>query len=676
MSIASRLDLKCVFLSTFCLIILLYDFSFAHGAELIYNGDFESRSPQSPPPGWSMWGANRYKIPANYTRDETNPHGGKYCFRIHHPADTAGYIVTAPHYALRPKKGTEYSISFWARTDKPGVSSFYLEGYYSTHPFVEAPSPGSFLIDVGKDWKRYKFSIYEGWDFFAHRSRYIMLAFKATTNEKEEKTLWIDDVVVTALRSSREGRMTDDTELEHEGLNHRLKQGKELRFTVDPKRQLRRATREAGGVSFHRVAGWTRAPYNMDGQYTLSPELEKAVRDMRLPMTRFYGVGDESFDLKDSIDKVAHVCQSALIPEDYTVLEFETQGATSKIAPEIWAQGVRHSVEKGYNFQHWEVANEPYLMRPGTVFPSTDDYIKHFRAVSSAIRAVQDNAKVGIAINPSSLTWGNYVLKQTAGLYDFVVGHHYVFVPRIHQQKFETVTLTENYKKLESILKLNALIRSYNPNKDVYQFDTEWGLHSSGPDGERADYVDRNANIFGTVHRAVRLIYYTREDILRGASSWEMFSRTRAQGFGILSPDVPSKRYMIYWLYYYFNRHVGESVLDMDGTAPYYTPEEGDPKLAGPMTPALVTLSHDGRTIYLVIANGSWDRSVPCRVSLQNFRCRSAVGTVLSHSDPDGKPLLEEKEDAVAELPVTIGRQSVTCTIPPHSVTFITLGTR
>ncbi len=121
-------------------------------------------------------------------------------------------------------------------------------------------------------------------------------------------------------------------------------------------------------------------------------------------------------------------------------------------------------------------------------------------------------------------------------------------------------------------MRLNALIQAYNPGQDVYQYDTEWGMHSGGPNGERADYVDRNANIFGTLHRAVRLIYYTREDILRGASSWEMFCRTNSQGFGILSPDAPDKRFMIYWLYYYFNRHVGEWVLDMNGTAPYYYP--------------------------------------------------------------------------------------------------------
>ncbi len=99
---------------------------------------------------------------------------------------------------------------------------------------------------------------------------------------------------------------------------------------------------------------------------------------------------------------------------------------------------------------------------------------------------------------------------------------------------------------------------------------------SGGPDGEAADYVDRNGNIFGVLHRAVRLIYYAREGMLRGASSWQMLNRVGAQGFGILFQQEPDKRAMLYWLYYYFNRHVGAQALDPQGTAPYYTPAEGD----------------------------------------------------------------------------------------------------
>ena len=79
------------------LLTLLYaaaaNAALAAGDNLVFHDDFEAASTQSPPPGWAMWGAAPYKVPANYTRDTTNPHSGRACFRIHHPANTGGYVV-------------------------------------------------------------------------------------------------------------------------------------------------------------------------------------------------------------------------------------------------------------------------------------------------------------------------------------------------------------------------------------------------------------------------------------------------------------------------------------------------------------------------------------------------------------------------------------------------------
>ena len=646
----------------------------------VFSADFEVEEPASPPAGWVMWGADRYKNPANYTRDTTNPHAGKGCFRIHHPAGTAGYVVSDPQHAVRPRQGMRYTVSFWARTDKPEPSSFGLTAYESIAPYKDAPSPGSSSIEVGMEWKQYTFTFDEGWDFFSERSRYLLLTLHATRDEKAEKTLWLDDVSVAESESPRKDRLVDESALKYEPVQHRLRPGETLQFSVDAKKRLRRATRDAGGVSFHRVVGWSGLPYKKAGEYTLKPELEEAIREMRLPMTRFYGVGDEAFGLEGGLDRVAEICRRVGVAPEHTVVELETQGATTKIAPEVWARGARYALQKGCNFRFWEVANEPYsgMWGSGGAFPTSDAYADHVKAVSAAIRAVQPGAQIGIGIHPDNQKWGNYVLKRAAGSYDFVAGHFYAFGD-IHRRKFEASVLTENYRRLDRIARLNALLRAYNPGREVYQYDTEWGMHAGGRNGERADYVDRNANIIGTLHRAVRLIYYAREEILRGASSWQMLSGTGGQGFGILSQQAPEKRFLLYWLYYYFNRHVGAWALDLEGTAPYYAPAQGDDpaakpgEFAGPLTPALATLSEDGKTLFLVCVNASWERPAPCRVQLRNFRPAGATGVVLSHGDLDGKPLLERKEDAVADLPVTVAGQEITCTLPPHSAVFVTI---
>jgi hypothetical protein len=245
----------------------------------------------------------------------------------------------------------------------------------------------------------------------------------------------------------------------------------------------------------------------------------------------------------------------------------------------------------------------------------------------------------------------------------------------VRELPFEEIALTENYRMLDCALRTQALIRAYNHGRDVYQYDTEWGMICNAPNGEDADFEGRNANIIGTLHRAVRLIYYAREDILRGASGWQMLSRLDAPGFGILSQEAPDKRFMLYWLYYYFNRHLGEWTLATDGVAPYYQPrQEADrAQFGGPLTPALATLSKDERVIYLVIANGSWTRTVPCRVRTLNFAVGRATGVLLTNDHLDGAPLLDRKDDEVMSFPVDQESSDVAFPLPAHAVVFLTL---
>jgi hypothetical protein len=646
---------------------------------LVYNGDFELLPAASPPTGWTMWGAEKYKVPANYTRDTTVRHGDEASFRLHHPADTSGYIVSSSDHAIRPKMGQRYTVSFYARSDRKGSSAFGIMAYESIAPFKDAPSPGRWPLAVDPEWQRYEFSVDEGWDFFADHSKYLLLTFYPTQNNKEARTLWVDDVVVTSSPSPRKGRLVDASRLTYQPLQHRLEPGKSLDCVIDARKRLGRTTTTVGGISFHRVAGWTGHPYNKAGEYTLPKETERAIRDLHLPMTRFYAVGDEPFSLEDSLDRAASVCGKIDVPLRRCVLEFEVQGARSKLSPEVWARGVAYSVKKGYGFHEWEISNEPYITRADSAFPTPDDYVAHVQAVSKAIRAVDPQARIGIGINKRSQNWGNYILKQTAGCYDFVAAHHYSSVKSIHKSKFEAVALTANYQALDRCLRTNALLRAYNPHRPVVQLDTEWGLHCGGPNGERADNVDRNANIFGTLHRAVRLIYYAREGMLAGASAWQMLNRVSGQGFAILFPRAPDKRSMLYWLYYYFNRHLGEYALDIQGTTPYYAPAAGDcpsfkaGEYPGPQTPVLATLTEDGKTLYLVIANGSWDQPTPCRIQLRNLPMSHTDGILLTQDDPDGKPLLQRKEDAISSFSASVTNNVLTCTIPPHAVVFLTV---
>lgn len=665
----------------FVLVLIFFFENCVTGQEdnLVYNGDFEVSSYRLPPPGWSMWGNIRYKNPLNFRRDTSNPHSGVACLRIYHPMNSSGYVVSTPERAIQPRAGMMYEISFWARSDQSGKSLFGLTSYESIRPFVDAPSPVWQSIDVTTEWKKFKFIVREGWDMFAERSRYLLPTFKAAMPDTEERILWIDDVVVIERPSDRTGRLVDLDQVESPPLEHRLKPGEELSVILDVSKRIGQATRAATGISFHRVAGWTGQPFDRQGRYTLDPDLENAIRELMLPMTRFYGVADEFFSPENAIDRVVQLCIKLDIPLDRVVLELEPQDANSTISPEVWARMVRYVISKGYGLRYWEVSNEPSArafnsdIQLGKAFPDSDTYVNHVKEVYSAIKRESTAAQVGIAISAGSVAWGNYVLKQAAGSYDFVVGHYYAGMNAYHAA-FEPLVIGQNYRILEEIMQVNELIRRYNPGRSVYQLDTEWGMSSSGPSGENADYAVRNANSIGMLHRAVRLIYYVREGMLRGASSWQMLSNIKGPGFGVLSQQAIGKRYLNYWLYYYFNRHIGEWAIDLEGEAPFYTPAPSvHGEASGPLTPLLATISMDGQILYLVLANGSSSREIPCRISLPGFSVASVSGMLLTHPGRDGDPLVSHREEVVSNFPTWVQNEVLRCSLPPQSIVFLSV---
>lgn len=641
----------------------------AGAANLVYNGDFEASIDGAPPPGWAMWGARRYKIPRNFSGDTTNPHRGKACYRIHKPAGHKGYTVSHPDRALKLKKAKKYVFTFWARTDKPGPSVFYLESYLIRRPYKEATSPGRFPFQVTTEWREFTFSIVEGRDFLADQSPYAMLAFRVSMDPQEEKTLWIDDVIATEGEASEDERLIDESALKYTPFQHRLEPGARVQIRIDASRRRHRTPKEVGGVSFHRVCGWSRHPHYVDGKYVLEPALLEAIREMRLPMTRFYAVGAEKFGVRWAIDRIAELLDKLDIPQETTVLELEPQSANERYSPEIWAKAVKHSAGKGYRFRHWEVANEPYT-RKATAFSSPADYVAHVKSVGAAVRDAQPDALIGVGIWPDHMAWGNGVLKAAAGHYDFIVPHHYAGASGKPKACIEYVALTLNYQKLDRILRLNELARQYNPDREVYQYDTEWGMTGLEPEA-------RNANIYGTLHRAVRLISMLREPVIRGASSWEMFSNPKYPTFMVLSRHEPGKRGMIYWLYRELNRHVGDWVVELGGTSPYYKPttsEDPEGRLAtaaGPLTPAVATVAEDGSKLYVVIANASWDEAQACEIQLDGFAASKPMATSLSHPDPDAHPLVKDKADVLRPLAVAVADQTLHLTLPAHSVTFV-----
>jgi alpha-L-arabinofuranosidase len=179
------------------------------------------------------------------------------------------------------------------------------------------------------------------------------------------------------------------------------------------------------------------------------------------------------------------------------------------------------------------------------------------------------------------------------------------------------------------------------------------------------------------------MIYYLNEGLVDAAGQWCILSPANRPGFSIVSYN-DDRQFLLYYLNYYLGRYVGDEVLDVSGTCPYYEKrgvatdyhwitEKYDVSL--PKAPVVATRSKDGKHVYLVVANGTAAESLPCRVELKGFRAKAAEGKRLTQADIDAPALVEKESDVMSVLPVQLsdGGQAIGFECAPHSVSFISI---
>lgn len=655
--------------------------------DLLRNGGFERPFTKIAEiaDSWTPWGFDVPQTAERISHDTTNPHGGEACLkfaRAGNDKNWAGVIVTSPFKNhLAPKQGARYTLRFFARTDRPGPMQVLALSYRQLKPMEAGPQVANADFELTTEWREYSLSFTAGLDFLIGDARHIYFAFFPAVGPeslKLDKTLWLDDVSLTAEPAGPElTGLVDPASLDISPVPLRMKPGPTLELTVKTKKKLRPVTTTVGGSSISGLARWG-GPFSAQGDYTLASGAEAAVREMHLPLTRLYGLVDgEPFPtVETALDKAAWLLEQFEIPRDTSMIELEEVFANSKLPPADWGRAAAHSVKQGLGFRHWEVGNEIYVglfgIGHGKAFPTPDDYVDHAVAVSKAIKEAQPDARIGISIYTAAPRWGNYVLHRARGHYDFVCPHFYGF-SKVGQKTFEEIVIADNHTRLGDAQKLNALLTAYNPDRDVCIYDSEWGMHSSSLAGGQPWTEPRNANILGTVYRAIRMLYYVREGLVGGASGWVLFSSSANPGFLTVATDKPDERSMLFWLHHFFNTSLGSDVVDIAGAGPFFVGKDGKGPPLAPLTPALATLSADGKTLQLMLVNGSWEHDVPARVALPDFAAKRATARLLRHDGLDAGPLLARKEDFVRDLAVEVGSAGVQFTLPSHSIAFITL---
>jgi len=133
---------------------------------------------------------------------------------------------------------------------------------------------------------------------------------------------------------------------------------------------------------------------------------------------------------------------------------------------------------------------------------------------------------------------------------------------------------------------------------------------------------------------------------------------------------------MFYWLYYYFNRHVGDSVVKTTGRSPYYTGLSERGLYKSPKAPVLITISEDRKTLFVIAANGTWDEDIPLVISLKGGKPGRSEQVLLSHDNRDASPMLTDTSQLVHSHDVKVDTDSVQTLLPRHSVLFVTMALR
>ncbi|MEM4343629.1 MAG: hypothetical protein QXT91_04760 [Candidatus Caldarchaeum sp.] len=528
-------------------------------------------------------------------------------------------------------------------------------------------------------------------------------------------------------------------------LNHRLSPGSQLDVVVDAGRVLREVNRRVLGVSFFhvgdgdavwKVEGKCRAglPVDREGNYRLvnhpCGDFEGAVRGLRLSMIRVHEVAMYErwshagkardnwyiqFDSKRALDVWSSLADRLGIPQENIVLGIQlytTQQDRSTVypRPEFWADLVRYSVGKGYRFRMWEVGNEVYIpiveKETGFVLNGFADardslevrverFSRYLRDVSTAIKHVQPEAQVGLSVNGvedfvKRESWTHKALEKAAGFYDFLVGHYYNWSDGVvADNKLEYFSLAYNYAVMRvQMLQLEMAGQfPQNQGRHVYHYDTEWGAAGTRSIGDWDVYSEpRNGNTYGMLQRAVRLVYYLREGLVEGASTWTMFTRNPSTepAFGLMTHEDPNLRSMVYWLYRHFQSFLGDFVVDVRGSAPYSYAVFSHPSwqgvslpASGPSTPLVASRSRDGKHVSLVVVNASETNTHDVRVVFENFEGRVMASIVLRdnrQSWRESTPFTAREQDFVQPyrgLSLAGDGKTLTGKLPSRSVLFV-----
>lgn len=583
---------------------------------------------------------------------------------------------------------SKYTVSFMAKGSRN--INLYLEVYFKRFlpPYLTQPSPGFIPFEVKRGWQTYNFTFQPNEDFFNFWEVYPEVFFVILPSVSLPETVWIKDLYFTQDTIQQLTPNFVSGKLPFLRLTPSL-DGKVL-IDVFPDNIVDTCKLQILGVAMLSTKH-PREVFTKEGDVNISEPLLESIGRLKIPFTRIFIPIMDTNDIREGALRLKRLITLFEIPPERVVLELEPPGQGGTLSPTLWAKAVEYIInEIEPRFHLWEVGNETYFV-PHNIkkkgiepaYPTALDYAEHVKRVSEKIKEVQPNAKVGISLSQNYLAWNNTVLREAKGYYDFVAPHYYAALP-YQTYNFEDIVLTENAISLLKTLSIQTLIEKYDTSQRLFQLVTEWAKNSRTTNEKRPWFVSQNGNMLGTLHRAVRLIYYLREGMVDGAASWNLFGKykrrgKRADGFHYLFIDKPTASSLLYQMHYLFRKHVGKYIVKFRGKAPFYESRKIDSELidfAMPYTPVIVTTNLTRDSIFIILVNASYNKTFKVNIHFESTTAFKLSGKLLTDSRSnflDRSGLIEDPQNFIKRINVIkIKPNNFAFSIAPHSIAYLT----
>lgn len=448
-------------------------------------------------------------------------------------------------------------------------------------------------------------------------------------------------------------------------------------------------------------------PFDDTGNYQLHPTNEADLRNLPLRMpkldnfagmywvhgtTNTINVGE----LVGCVDKSAHYLQRIGANSKHAILSpfYNSLQYPLPLTDHAGVTGIAEKL-KSYNMMLLEAVGEPYRQVLGlsSHFSSPNAYAAYHQQVYNAVKSVNPSARLGLnllykmTVTGANYTeqypqWGTQLAANLYGYYNFITLRllaNEPGSPTANPWPHGTVLGTQAVRLLE----WSDALQSYAP-----VIVTSYGLaplDSSTPGGNPA-LDPRGSNILGALFRANMMILALDDSDLLGMLGTPAIvqgTNPLQPGFLMLEYTNPGWKTYLFWLYHYINMFVGDQILSTIGKTVIY---EDNPSAASGMHPSavrrcsllpiLASKTEDERHLLVIVANldTTTDRNVDIRIS--NFSPTHAAAYILS--SPSSTPFQEAawlppNIVPVSPFSVQMSSNSVSFTIPKHSVVFIKL---